>query len=289
MSGRHWGHYAPLIAAIVSGLLALWKGLIWWSSHSLAVKASLIDSGLDACTSLINFWAIRTALRPADDCHRYGHDKAEALASLAQSLLMLGLGFYVGWQAVFSLLGHGAELNVTDSSLRMMAVSTVVSLGLVVMQTLAVKRLASLALKTDVVHYKTDVITNLGVLCALWCGNRYYLDETVAVGLALYMGINAWHIMMESGHILMDRELDESIRQDIRRIVLSHPCVKSLNHLRTRSSGHTQFIQLNIVLDASISLEEAHTIAHEIEWAICQDNSSMKRDVSIHQEPVSAI
>ena len=84
----------------------------------------------------------------------------------------------------------------------------------------------------------------------------------------------------------MDGELDDETRERIRNLVLSHPQVRSLNHLRTRSSGHTQFIQLNVVLDPHLQLHEAHTIAHELEDAIQLDNPSMRRDITIHQEPV---
>lgn len=284
VSRLRWAYYTPLIAAVVSSILAFWKGWVWWQSHSLAVEASFIDSGLDACTSIINFWALRTALRPADDCHRYGHDKAEALASLGQSLLMLGLGLYVGWQAFLSLTGKGTALHVTEGSLHMMALSTLAALGLVVMQTLAAKRISSLAIKTDVLHYRADVLTNLGVFVTLWLG-EIWLDGLVALGLSIYLAKSAWHLIQESGHILMDGELDDETRESIKSVILAHPKVHSLNHLRTRFSGHTQFIQLNVVLDAHLSLSEAHVVAHQLEASLCADNPNVKRDVTIHQEP----
>lgn len=282
---RHWAHYTPLIAAVISALLVVWKGFIWWTSNSLSVQASLVDSALDSATSLINFWAIRMALRPADECHRFGHDKAEALASLGQALLMVGLSGYVIWEASVSMWLGKKDLSITDGALFMMAVSTFVAVGLVVMQTMAMRRVHSLALQTDVLHYRMDALTNAGVFLTLWLGFAW-LDGLVALVLAAYLAKSAVGLIQEAGHILMDRELDESTRERIRELVLAHPQVRSLNHLRTRSSGHTQFIQLNVVLDRHLQLHEAHTIAHELEALIQADNTSVGRDVTIHQEPV---
>lgn len=285
MQSKHWAHYTSLVAALISALLALWKGFVWWGTHSLAVQASLIDSGLDACTSLINFWAIHAALRPADACHRYGHDKVEALASLGQAVLMVGLSAFVMWESLSGLLQGERKLEVADSSLYMMAASTLIALGLVVMQTIAGRRVNSIALKTDALHYRADVLTNAGVFITLWLGH-VWLDGVVALGLAVYLCKSAWGLIQEAGHILMDGELENDVRERIRLLVLAHPDVKSLNHLRTRFSGQTQFIQLNVVLDGSLNLSQAHTIAHDLEALIQNDDTSISRDVTIHQEPM---
>lgn len=285
MRRKHWAHYTPLVAGFVSCTLASWKGIAWWSSNSLAVQASLIDSLLDACTSFINFWAIHTTLKPADACHRYGHDKAEALASLAQASLMVALSGYVMWGAISSLTLSESHLAVTDESLNMMAISTFVALGLVIMQTIAIKRVRSLALQTDVLHYRIDVITNAGVFLTLWLG-YVWLDGLVALFLSAYLFKGAWHLIHQAGHILMDGELDNATRERILQVVLSHHQVRSVNQLRTRFSGHTEFIQLNVVLDKNLQLHEAHTIAHELEDIIQKDQPSIQRDITIHQEPL---
>lgn len=280
-----WLHYTPLIAAIASTFLALWKGIIWWSTQSVAVEASLIDSALDACTSCINFWALRTALKPADSCHRYGHDKAEALATLAQSALMVALAGYIIVHAFMKIMDGSAPLIVSDVALHMMAMSTVVAALLVIMQRIAARKIKSLAIQADIIHYQTDVILNAGVFLALWWGQAW-LDGCVGTVLAIYLFYSGYGIAKEACNILMDREIGTHERSLIEKAILSDPRVHSLNQLRTRFSGYKQFIQLNIVLDKNISLEKAHTIAHELEDVIQKLDTSIKRDVVIHQEPL---
>src|SRR5690606_13724000 len=76
---------ATRAALAVALLLAASKALAWWLSGSVSLLAGLTDSLLDGAASLLNLLAVHYSLRPADDDHRYGHGKAEALAGLGQA------------------------------------------------------------------------------------------------------------------------------------------------------------------------------------------------------------
>ena len=85
-------------------LLLVVKAYAWWVSGSVSVLASLADSLIDALASCVNFIAVRYALQPADEDHRFGHGKAESLAGLGQSLLIMGSAIYLMVQAVDRML-----------------------------------------------------------------------------------------------------------------------------------------------------------------------------------------
>ncbi|MCF6289082.1 MAG: cation transporter, partial [Proteobacteria bacterium] len=74
--------YASVAVAII---LIIAKAIAWYLSGSISILASLIDSLMDSFASIINLFAVRYALQPADDDHHFGHGKAEPLAGLTQA------------------------------------------------------------------------------------------------------------------------------------------------------------------------------------------------------------
>jgi ferrous-iron efflux pump FieF len=93
--------YASVAVAVL--LIAL-KSSVYLMSGSVSLLASLIDSLMDAAASVINLFAVRYALKPADHEHRFGHGKAEALAGLAQSAFITGSAVLVLLQGIDRIL-----------------------------------------------------------------------------------------------------------------------------------------------------------------------------------------
>ncbi|MDH3931219.1 MAG: cation diffusion facilitator family transporter, partial [Chromatiales bacterium] len=92
---------ASTLTALV--LIAL-KLVTWLWTGSVSMLASLVDSAMDAIASLINLLAVRYALVPADDDHRFGHGKAESLAGLAQAAFISGSALFLLLHAVDRIL-----------------------------------------------------------------------------------------------------------------------------------------------------------------------------------------
>ncbi|MCF6194174.1 MAG: cation diffusion facilitator family transporter, partial [Kangiellaceae bacterium] len=119
----------------------------------------------------------------------------------------------------------------------------------------------------DSVHYKTDLLVNVGVIIALllamygWAG----FDPIFAIAIAFYILHSAWEIASGAIDQLMDKELSDEDRADIKQLATSHPEVKGIHDLRTRKAGLTNFIQFHLELDGNLSLMQAHTIADEVE------------------------
>ena len=102
------GHRLLMIAALASIVTALLliaaKTVAWLMTGSVSLLASLVDSVMDSLASLINFFAIRYSLVPADEEHRFGHGKAEALAGLGQAIFIAGSSLFLIQQSVFKLM-----------------------------------------------------------------------------------------------------------------------------------------------------------------------------------------
>ena len=135
----------------VASILVLSKALAWWLSGSVSLLAGLTDSALDAVASFLNLLAVHYALRPADDDHRFGHGKAEALAGMAQALFIGGSAVLIGVQAVERL--HTPQpLGDTAVGIGVMLLSLVLTLALLALQHRVIRLTGSTAVRADSLH-----------------------------------------------------------------------------------------------------------------------------------------
>jgi ferrous-iron efflux pump FieF len=276
---------ATRAAVGVAGLLIVTKLAAWFLTDSVAILSSLMDSVLDVGASLVNMYAVAHALVPADREHRFGHGKAEALAGLAQSAFISGSTLFLVAEAVQRLIEPRAIMR-DEIGIAVMVLSLVLTLGLVIFQRQVVKHTRSVAISADSMHYRGDILANLGVILALVLAGRFgwiYADAIIALLVAGYILFGAWGIIKSALDQLMDRELPEPQRQRIRRIALAHDRVEDVHDLRTRSSGMQSFIQLHMELDGDLTLMQSHEIADEVEAAIRL--AFPGAEVIIHQDP----
>ena len=284
-SNAHLLKLAAAASVTTATVLIGAKFIAWLYTGSVSVLASLIDSLMDIAASLINLFAVRYSLMPADDDHRFGHGKAEQLAGLAQATFIAGSALFLIFHAI-DRLKHPQPLEDISVGVTVMIISIIATLVLLKFQHHVIKKTGSTAIKADALHYVTDLLTNLSIIVALiltvygW-GSA---DAWFAIAIAVYIFYSAWKIAYESFHLLMDRELPTEIKEQIVNLAQNHPLVHGTHDLRTRQSGQTKFIQLHIELDARLSFVEAHNIADELEKAI--EKAVPNSQVMIHQDPV---
>lgn len=277
--------FATYASVAVAAVLIVAKLIAWSLTGSVAMLSTLVDSLLDGLASVVTLVAVRHALTPADREHRFGHGKAEALAALAQSAFVAGSAVIVLFQAATRLF-QPQPLAATEIGIAVVAGSIVLTLVLVAFQYYVVKHSNSLAITADSLHYKGDLLINLGVLLALILTpylDAPYIDPIVGAGIAIYLMYGAAKILQGALDMLMDRELPEEERQKIREIANKHKDVCSLHDLRTRRSGSDVFIQLHLELDGDMSLMEAHHISDQVELEI--QEAFAGAEVLIHQDP----
>jgi ferrous-iron efflux pump FieF len=251
-------------------LLVILKGSAWLITGSVAVLSSLADSMLDVLASLVTFWAIRVSLSPADTQHRFGHGKSEGLSALMQSFVIAGSALFVCFEAIPRL--------VRPAPIEKPAVGVIVSLGsilatvlLVAFQRFVTSRTRSIAISADSIHYTSDILLNLGVgvavLANAWLGWPI-ADPLVGLAIAFYILFGAVRIGSQSLNILLDHEIPDHDRENVRRLALAHTEVKGIHDLRTRHGGSHYIVQFHVDLPRDISLWRSHEILDEIEEKI---------------------
>ena len=283
-------HRLLLVAGLASVLTALIliaaKAIAWLMTGSVSLLASLVDSVMDSIASLINFFATRYSLVPADEEHRFGHGKAEALAGLGQAVFIAGSSLFLIHQSVTKLMDP-QPISENGAGVAVMLFSIVLTFGLLLIQKYVVRETGSTAIEADSLHYLSDLAVNVGIIVVLVVSQFGYLwlDGVVGLVIAVFILFSAWHIAYESAQLLLDREIPGEVREVITAIVADHPQALGFHDLRTRQSGRTQFIQLHVDMDQNLTLLQAHDLATRIETRI-QEAFPMA-DVIIHQDPVA--
>ncbi|GLS89576.1 iron transporter [Psychromonas marina] len=275
-------------AIAAASLLILVKLFAWFATGSSSILAALTDSLMDVTTSIINLFAIKIALQPADDDHRFGHGKAESLAGLAQAAFISGSSVLLMLNGISSLI-NGNQITASNLGVGVMIFSVVVTIALVSFQTYIVKKTGSMAIKADSLHYRTDVFLNGAVLVALVLAGIgwYWADGLFAIIVSFYILYGAWEIGVQSINALMDKQLPKSDHELILKTAYKVEGVRGAHDLRTRQSGNTKFIQLHLELDDDQSLFEAHNKADILEVEL--KKHFPHADVLIHLDPLSVV
>lgn len=255
--------YASVSVAII---LIGAKTYAWYATHSISLLSSLADSVLDCVASLINMLAIHLAIKPADEEHKFGHGKIEALAALFQSIIIILSATFV--------LKEAMERLFDPQPLQKPLTGIIVTCGTIVLTALLVRfqqhvvhKTKSMAILADSTHYKADLYLNVGVLFSIGAYILFkwqYVDILVGTGIAIYIMLTTYKIIVSALKVLLDSELPIPDRKQILKIIHAHPQIRKCCHLKTRTSGQEEFIQGHLIMKPKITMEEAHQIAKEV-------------------------
>ncbi len=276
-------------ASVLTALtLIVIKVFAWFETNSSGVLVSLVDSSIDVLSSIISFMVLRYALAPADEDHRFGHGKAEAIACLGQAAFIFGSAGFVILHA-FQRFLDPQDVQRPDLGIGIISISIVLTLALVIFQKYVIKKTGSQAIEGDSLHYSSDLIMNLAVIAGLFLASQGFqqADPAIAMIVGLYILYSSYRLGEGAIHSLLDRELDEETQQQIGSIAVAHKRVLGVHGLRTRDGGKIIFIQMHLELPDDIQLIEAHHICDAIEDDILEHFPNA--DIIIHLDPVSAV
>ena len=276
---------ATNFAVAAAALMIAAKLGAWLVTDSVSLLSSLADSVMDVLASLINLFAVRQALQPADREHRFGHGKAEPLAGLGQALFITASAIFLIVEAVGRIL-EPEPISRAPVGIGVMIFAIFVTTALVAYQRRVVRLTGSTAINADSLHYASDILMNVGVIAALVLAMTVgwgLADPVIAIVIAGVIIHAAYQVGRSAIEQLMDREFPEEDRERIRQIVLEHPEVLDCHDLRTRRSGIDSFIQVHVEMDRELTLLRAHEISDDVEARIRK--VFPHAEVLIHADP----
>lgn len=278
---------APLVAGITAFTLANLKLIVGVLSGSMAVISSAIDSIMDSLISAANFIAADKSEKEPNQQFNYGYAKLEAVMGFVEGFFITGIGIFLIYTSGVKLFSQPEPIKV-DIALYVMGFSTVATALLVLFLQSSFKKTGSLIVKADILHYKTDLLTNIGIMIALIIVNLTGLsvvDTIIGVLIGVFIVYSAIKLVKESGKILIDQAVPEDVLKDIEAFMDSHSGVTSHHDLKTRKSVDKCYLTAHIVFDAEISLLKAHTIGDDVENYIRNTYNEYVWDINLHFDP----
>lgn len=266
-------------------ILSLIKAAAWLAGGSVALLASLADSGLDLVASLITFFAVRYAAEPPDAEHRFGHGKAEAFASLVQAGLVFASAALVGREAIGRMLDpHPVQNEVWG--IVVMGLSVVLTGLLITAQSQVLKQTNSVAVSGDRAHYASDLASNgaaLAGLVVISFTGWLLVDAVAGLIVTAILLWSAVGVFREAANQLMDHELPPADRARIVELLTADSRLTDVHQLRTRASGPYVHMQMHVDLDPDLSLEVAHEVVVAGERRVLAEFP--QADIIIHADP----
>ena len=273
---------ASIAVAVLLVALKLWASL---ETGSTAMLGSLADSALDLVASMATLVGVWIASQPADENHRFGHGKAEALAAMFQVMLIALSASAIGFRALIAL-AEGGRTSAAAEGIGVSLIAIVATLALLGWQRHVIARTGSVAISTDHLHYQSDLLLNLAVIAALVLDQYAGVskaDPLFGLAIAAWLLWGAWRGASEAVDHLMDKEWPEEKRQRFVALAARHPELSNLHDLRTRTSGTRDFVQFHVDLPASLTVGEAHDIIERVEADLLHHFPEM--ELLIHIDP----
>ena len=276
---------AALASITVAVVLVAVKSWASWRTGSTAMLGSLADSTLDLVASLATLVGVWVAAQPADRNHRFGHGKAEAVAALVQIVLIALSAFGIAIRSIQQLL-EGGRVAAPEEGIGVSLLAIVLTLALLGWQRHVIARTRSVAIGTDHLHYKSDLLLNLAVIAAL------ALDAFLGFALAdplfglIIAAWLAWGARKAASDViaqLMDKEWPEDQRRAFVERAARHPELAKMHDLRTRTSGAHDFAQFHVDMPADMSVVEAHEIIERVEEDLLE--AFPDTEILIHIDP----
>jgi cation diffusion facilitator family transporter len=258
--------------------------------HSFALIADGVESLLDILSSMLIWAGLKYAAKPADATHPYGHGKAEPMAAILGSVMILGAGTGLAVESIRAItLPRSAPAFYTLPVL----------VGVVIVKEIHSRRVqkmaratSSTAIEADALHHRTDAITSfaalVGITVALIGGKGYHkADNWAALFACAIIGYNGLRIFWPSLLDLMDTAPPKNIQERVRNASLEVDGVAETEQCRVRKMGLEYYVDLHVKVDGAMSVTEGHGIAHQVKDAVRLAVPEVA-DVLVHIEPKRA-
>jgi len=260
----------------------------WGLTGSVGLLSDAAESMVNLTAGCIALLALTVAMRPADERHAYGHDKAEYFASGAEGILILVAAGGIAYAAVGRLfdsqplesLGLGLPVALAASAINLLVARIMLR---------SARHFDSITLEADAKHLMTDVWTSVGVvggLVVVWAVPEWrILDPLMALVVAVHIVASGMELIKRSLHGLLDHALPAEEMAAVHESICLATGKDAVYHgLRTRKSGSRRFIDFHLLVPGAMTVQQSHSLTEDIERAIAARLERVQ--VTIHVEPL---
>ncbi len=269
-------------------VLSVLKFLAGIMAHSNAMVSDAVHSASDVFSTIVVIIGIRLSAKESDKEHPYGHERLECVAAIILAMVLFITGFGIGIKAARNILsGNYASLQIPGIPALIAAVISIVSKEAMYWYTrYYAKKIDSSALMADAWHHRSDAFSSIGALIGI-TGARFgfpVMDSVASLVIFLFIGNAALAIFKDAVDKMVDHSCDEEMERQLHDCVMDNENVLGIDLLQTRIFGNKIYVDVEIQVDGSYTLQEAHTIAESVHKKIEQNFSKVKH-IMVHVNP----
>ena len=275
-----------LVSIAGNAVLSLFKLLAGVLAHSGAMISDAVHSASDVLSSIIVIIGVKLSVRAPDKEHPYGHERFECVAAIVLAVVLAVTGLLIGYKAFGSIEGRGTQPMPGVLALVAAAVSIVVKEAMYWYTRFFGKRLNSASLMASAWDHRSDALSSVGALVGI-AGARMghpVMEPIASLVICLFILKAAYDIFRDAMGKMVDRAADAETEKSLTDCVLSEKEVRGIDRLRTREFGSRIYVDLEIRLDGSMTLYDAHAIAERVHDRIEREFPSVKH-IMVHVNP----
>lgn len=277
--------FITIIGNVLLSVLKLLAGII---AHSNAMISDAVHSASDVFSTVVVMIGIKLASKKPDKEHPYGHERLECVAAIILAVVLFITGLGIGVDGLKTVLhGDYSHLQVPGILALIAAIISIISKeGMYWYTRYYAKKIDSSALMADAWHHRSDAFSSIGALIGIGGARLGFpvMDSIASLVIFVFIVKAAFDIFKDSIDKMVDHSCDEETEKEIYNRVIGHPDVIDIDLLQTRIFGNEYYVDVEIQVDASYTLQHAHEIAEAVHNDI-ERNFPKVKHIMVHVNP----
>lgn len=277
-----------VITILANAVLSVFKLMAGVIAHSNAMISDAVHSASDVFSTVVVIIGVKLASKESDKEHPYGHERLECVAAIVLAMVLLFTGLEIGLQAMRAIVkGNYSNLEVPGMLALIAAIISIVVKELMYWYTRHyAKKIDSSALMADAWHHRSDALSSVGALIGIGGAMLGFpiMDSIASLVIFIFIVKAAYDIFKDAVDKMVDHSCDEAMEHSIYESVLTHSEVLGIDLLQTRIFGNKIYVDVEIQVNGSYTLQHAHEIAEEVHDKIEADFPKVKH-IMVHVNP----
>ena len=284
----HLAMRVSVISVIVNLVLSAFKLLAGIFANSGAMISDAVHSASDVFSTFIVMIGVTISGKKADKEHPYGHERMECVAAIVLAVILFATGLGIGWSGIQKIFFMNSDSLEVPGMLALIAalVSIVTKEWMYWFTKFTADKIRSDALRADAWHHRSDAFSSIGALVGIVGARMGFpvMDPIASLVIFVFIVKAAYEIFKDAMDKMVDHSCDEKTEEQLRACVLQNPDVARIDLLQTRIFGNKIYADIEIEVDGSMPLREAHKIAEVVHNSIEKTFPKVKH-IMVHVNP----
>ncbi|MBQ4529653.1 MAG: cation transporter [Lachnospiraceae bacterium] len=270
-------------------ILSIFKLIAGVVAHSNAMISDAIHSASDVFSTIVVIIGIKFASKESDKEHPYGHERLECVAAIILSMVLFVTGIAIGFEALKNIVqGNYGDLEVPGILALAAALVSIITKEAMFWYTKScARKIDSSALMADAWHHRSDAFSSIGALVGIGGARLGFpvMDSIASLVIFGFIVKAAYDIFKDAIDKMVDHSCDEETEKQIRECIIKEKDVVCIDLLQTRVFGNKIYVDIEIGVDSSKTLKEAHDIAERVHEKIEGEFPKVKH-IMVHVNPI---